>query len=76
MSQHLKELTEAAQKLSPDERMELVENILVTLAGADPDIERAWAKEANDRYEAYLRGQMQARDAKDVIAEIRARRAP
>lgn len=75
MSQHVKDLAEAARQLTPEERVELVENILTTLGGSDPEIERAWVREANDRYEAYLRGQMDARDAKDVIADIRARRS-
>ncbi|MEZ5843343.1 MAG: addiction module protein [Hyphomicrobiaceae bacterium] len=75
MSQHVKDLTEAARQLTREERLELVESILATLGGSDPEIERAWAKVANDRYEAYLRGETTARDAKDVLAEIRGRRA-
>ena len=72
MSQHVKDLIEAARQLTPDERVELVENILVTLAGSDPEIERAWAKEAKDRMDAIRRGELATHDAEEVLAEARA----
>jgi putative addiction module component (TIGR02574 family) len=75
MNHDVQALTEAARQLTPDERIELVENILQTLAGTDVEVERAWAREATDRYEAHLRGELTARDAADVIADIRARQA-
>ncbi|MGH8457729.1 MAG: addiction module protein [Nevskiales bacterium] len=40
---------------------------------ADPrQIERAWLEEANRRYQAFVRGEMEAIPAEQVFAELRA----
>lgn len=63
-------LLEEARKLTPDERIELAEAILASIE-PDPELDRQWAEEARDRYEAYKRGELPARDFDEVIAELR-----
>ena len=67
MNAHVKKLTEEAAKLSPLERAELIEGILSSLDKPDTDIDRAWAHEAQDRLEAYERGEIEALDFEEVV---------
>ena len=59
-------LAQKAVRLRPAERLRLVEAILFSLDKVDPDIERSWAAEAEARYEAYKRGEIEAVDWEDV----------
>ena len=61
-----KQLAEKAARLRPAERLRLVEAILFSLDKVDPDIEKSWAAEAETRYEAYKRGELEAVDWEDV----------
>ena len=67
MNDHIKKLTAEAAKLSPLERAELVEGILSSLDKPDSDIDRAWAVEAQDRLQAYERGEIEAFDFDEVV---------
>lgn len=60
MNAKTKALIEEARKLSPEERIALIEDLQRSLDPIDPEIERAWAEEARDRLNAYLRGEMDA----------------
>jgi len=62
----VEQLAEKAVELQPAERLRLVEAILFSLDKIDPDIEQSWVAEAEARYEAYRRGELEAVDW-DVI---------
>jgi putative addiction module component (TIGR02574 family) len=69
-SQSQKILTEALD-LSPTERAELVEQILASFEfPARKDIDAAWAQEAEDRIDAYERGEISSSPSDKVIKEI------
>ncbi len=71
MSKQVKILADAAAKLDFDDQIELAERIVAGLPLV-PEIEAAWADEADDRLAAYQRGEMQAEHAETVLARIRA----
>jgi putative addiction module component (TIGR02574 family) len=62
----LKHLAEKAISLKPIDRIQLVETILLSLDKPDPDIERLWAKESDERFEAYKRGELKAREWDEI----------
>ena len=59
-----------ALALAPSERALLAEHLLQSLE--DPSVLPAWVSESADRLAAYDRGEIEARDAEDVVADIRA----
>ena len=67
MNVKAKALSEQARQLTPEERIELVEDILGSLDPVDPEIDRLWAEEARDRLAAYLRAELQATTLEEVI---------
>ena len=71
MSTEAKALIEQARALPPQDRIALVEDVLNSLDRADPDIDQLWAREASDRLAAYRRGDLAAKDLRDVIAKYR-----
>ena len=74
MSPHLKECEASALKLPVAERAVLVEHLIESLDILDdPENERLWVKEAEERYTAYKQGRISARPATDAIRDARAR---
>jgi len=72
MNAKIKALSEQARKLTPEERIELVEDLLGSLdPTTDPEIDRLWAEEAKDRLAAYLRGEMQAKTLDEIVQKYR-----
>jgi putative addiction module component (TIGR02574 family) len=71
MNDETKTLSRKARALSPNERVELIEEILDSLDRTDPAIDRLWAKEAADRLAAYRRGDVPAKDLGDIAAKYR-----
>ncbi len=71
MTNAAKSLGTQARKLSPSERLELVDDILASLDEADPNIDRLWTKEAEDRLAAYRRGEIKAVPLEEVLAKYR-----
>ena len=66
-------LTQALE-LPPVERAELVEQILCSFEFPSRSrIDSLWAKEAEDRIDAYDRGEIKATPAKEVFAKINRR---
>jgi putative addiction module component (TIGR02574 family) len=64
-------LLEEALKLSPVERAELIERLLSSFEFRSRKIVDAlWAKEADDRIEAYEQGQIAAIPAEIVFSDI------
>ena len=60
-----------ALELPPIERAELVENILSSFEfKSRKDIDALWAQEAEDRIDAFDRGETAAIPVEDVFAEI------
>jgi putative addiction module component (TIGR02574 family) len=73
MNAKIKALSEQARKLTPEERIELIEDLQRSLHPTDPEIDRLWAEEAKDRLEAYRRGEIDAILLEEVIASIQKR---
>jgi len=65
------QILEEALKLSPVERAELVESLLSSFEfRSRKTIDALWAQEAEDRIDAFERGEMAAIPAEQVFAEI------
>ena len=73
MTDATKTLSAQARKLSPRERIELVDDILASLDEPDPNIDRLWAKEAEDRLAAYRSGEIRALPLAEVLAKYRSK---
>jgi putative addiction module component (TIGR02574 family) len=56
-----------ALALSPLDRAALVEKLLASLDQPDSAIDKLWAKEAEDRIDAYEVGEMEAISAEEVF---------
>jgi putative addiction module component (TIGR02574 family) len=71
MSAHGKQVLAEALELPPVERAELVEEILSSFDfPLRPEVDAMWAREAEDRIDAYARGDLKARPAGDVFKEL------
>jgi len=70
MNAKTKALSEEARRLSPEERIALVEDLLNSLDPADPEIDKLWAAEARDRLDAYRRGEIEAVTLDEVLAGL------
>jgi putative addiction module component (TIGR02574 family) len=73
MTEPARTLGEQARKLSPEDRIELVDDILASLDEPDPNIDQLWANEAEQRLAAYRRGEIRAVPLQEVLAKYRAR---
>jgi putative addiction module component (TIGR02574 family) len=71
MTDEIKTLSIQARKLSPSERLQLVDDILASLDEPDPNIDRLWAKEAEERLAAHRRGEIKAIPLEQVLAKYR-----
>ena len=60
------QLAKKATALTPVERIKLVEAILHSLDKPDAEIEKCWVMEAEARYEAYKKGEMDSVDWADT----------
>jgi putative addiction module component (TIGR02574 family) len=71
MRKHGERILAKALELPPVERAELVENPLSSFEfQSRKTIDALWAQEAEDRIDAFERGEIIAIPAKDVFAEI------
>ncbi|MFP3870418.1 MAG: addiction module protein [Syntrophobacteria bacterium] len=71
MSRRLDEVLDQALKLGPMERAELVEQILASFEFPQrKQIDELWAQEAEDRIEAYERGEVKSTPASMVFDDI------
>jgi putative addiction module component (TIGR02574 family) len=76
MSANSEEILKEALALPVPERAELVEQLLASLqTPLDPRIDELWAREAEDRLDAYDRGELKAVSAEEVFNRIKERRA-
>ena len=71
MSKHGKQILAEALKLPPVERAELVENLLSSFEFHSREtIDALWAQEAENRIDAFERGEIATIPAKEVFEEI------
>ena len=71
MPKHSKRILAEALELPPVERAELVENLLTSFEfQSRKRMDALWAEEAEDRIDAFERGEMTAIPARDVFGEI------
>jgi putative addiction module component (TIGR02574 family) len=69
MSDAVQDLGEAARKLSPAERIRLVDEILSSLDQTNPSLDATWAAEVEDRIAAYRRGEIRALDLSEILSK-------
>lgn len=62
-----KEIIENALKLSPPEKLFIVESILKSLDEPDKEIESIWLEEAEKRLKAYREGKLQGIPMEDIF---------
>lgn len=72
MNAHVKELFDEARKLTPDERIELADLLYADTVTPDAEWDKAWAAEAQQRIDAFRRGEIGAVDADEMHARIEA----
>ncbi len=67
---------EAADKLPPIEKIELIEHLFFSLGSKSERerIDKLWADEAEDRLSAYERGEMKSVPAKEVFRRLESKR--
>ncbi|MGH9932906.1 MAG: addiction module protein [Pyrinomonadaceae bacterium] len=76
MSASSEQVLKEALALPLQERAELLETLLRTFQSPpDPRLDELWAREAEDRLDAYERGQLKTVPAQEVFDRIRQRRA-
>ena len=71
MTDAAKQLSRQARTLSPNERLELVDDLLASLDEGDAKFDALWAREAEDRLAAYRRGEIKAIPLQEVLAKYR-----
>jgi putative addiction module component (TIGR02574 family) len=77
MNERVKRLTEEIRKLPPEEQADLIDELLIlTYREPDPEIDKAWAEEAQRRLAAFRRGETVAIPLEEVMARLRKRFGP
>jgi len=65
-----KEIIESALKLSPPEKLFIVESILKSLDEPDKEIENIWIEEAEKRLQAYREGKLEGIPMEDIFKKM------
>ncbi len=74
MGTPFEELEKRARSLSAQEKATLARILIEDLdSEVDPDAEHLWLEEAQRRYEAFLRGDLEARPGDEVMQRARER---
>ena len=76
MNERVKILSEEAAKLTPEERVELVERINLTLLDRQAEVDAAWDKEIKRRMDAYRRGEVKTYTWEEIKADWARRERP
>jgi len=71
MNQVVSKLAEQASQLTADERVELIETILVHLPEPDPEWAAAWMAEVESRMDAVERGEAELVPAEEMLARLK-----
>lgn len=58
-------------RLSPSEKAQLIDKLISTLDKPDKEIDELWAKEAEDRIDAYDQGKLRAVSLEKVLQKYR-----
>ena len=66
-----KEILKKAMDLPAAEKAELIDRLLSSLEKPDRDLDELWAKEAEDRIDAYEKGELLALSIKEVLEKYR-----
>ena len=66
-----KEILDKAIFLSPAEKAELVDQLILTLDKPDKKLDKLWAEEAESRLAAYTRGDLKAVSLEEVLAKYK-----
>ncbi|GMR07393.1 MAG: hypothetical protein BMS9Abin26_0396 [Gammaproteobacteria bacterium] len=66
-----KEILKEALSLSPDEKAELVDELLVSLDSPEPDIEKVWAEEVEKRIDAIDQGKSKTISLEEVLQKYK-----
>jgi putative addiction module component (TIGR02574 family) len=75
MSANTEQILKQALALPPQDRAEVLERLLASFqVPPDPDLDELWAREAEDRLDAYDRGELGAVPAEEVFARIERQR--
>jgi len=74
MAELAEKLIQQALGLPADERAEVAERLLSSLEPPLSPIDHLWAQEAEDRIDAYERGEIEAIPAEDVFNAIKNRK--
>ncbi|HNQ78898.1 MAG TPA: addiction module protein [Acidobacteriota bacterium] len=56
-----------AQSLNPSEKARLIDQLLSSLDKPDQEIDKLWAKEAEERIDAYDKGKLKAISLEEVL---------
>lgn len=67
----VEELSRKALSLSPEERVQLAENLLATVQAVDEEVEAAWGEEIRRRIAEIDSGTAKLIPAEEVFAELR-----
>ena len=71
MSESNSQILKQALALPPQERAELVDQLLASLQSpSDPSLDELWARESEDRLDAYNRGELSAVPADEIFERI------
>jgi putative addiction module component (TIGR02574 family) len=77
MNERVKRLTEEIRKLPPEEQAELIDELIVlTYREPNPEIDKAWAEEAERRMVAVRSGETQTIPMEEVMERLRKRFGP
>lgn len=66
-----REILDKALALSPTEKAELVDKLILSLDKPDSDLDKLWAEEAESRLAAYKRGDLKAVSVEEVLAKYK-----
>jgi len=74
MGTTFEELEKQARALSPKEKAALARILIDELdSSVDADVEELWIEEAQRRYNAFIRGELQALPGDEVMRRVRSR---
>lgn len=65
------EIVKQALSLPSGKKLELIDKLIASLDKPDEDIEKLWAKEAENRIDAYERGEMKSVSLEEVLEKYR-----
>jgi hypothetical protein len=71
MNARVQALIEQARKMTAEERLVALGALQELVAPPDPGWQQAWARESEDRLDAYQRGEIQAEDFDVMMARMR-----